>query len=100
MLLDILLLQLQMFPDVHSHGIKTTQIVVETRNPVFNEIFAFRATEGELKEARLVAQVWDYDVANRDDFLGEVIVDTKTLNFDIEPVITGWYDLTMEVRLA
>ena len=86
-----------MFPDIHSHGTKTTQIVVETKNPVYNEIFAFRATEAELKESRLVAQVWDYDVSAHDDFLGETIVDTRSFNFQEEPVITAWFDLRMEV---
>ena len=86
-----------MFPDIHSHGAKTTQIVVETTNPVYNEIFAFRASEAELKEARLVAQVWDYDVADRDDFLGEAIVDPSSFNFQEEPVITAWFHLRMEV---
>lgn len=92
-----LFFQLQMFPDLHSHGAKTTQIVVETNDPVYNEIFAFRATEEELKDSRLVAQVWDYDVAARDDFLGEAIVDTRSFNFQEESVITAWFDLRMEV---
>ena len=92
-----LFFQLQMFPDLHSHGAKMTQIVVETNDPVYNEIFAFRATEEELKDSRLVAQVWDYDVAARDDFLGEAIVDTRSFNFQEESVITAWFDLRMEV---
>ncbi|KAK7101976.1 synaptotagmin-1-like [Littorina saxatilis] len=93
-------IKLQMFPDTHSHGAKTTQIITETRKPVFNEIFAFRASEEEMKETRLVAQMWDYDVASRDDFLGEVIVDTKSFNFQEEPVITAWFDLRMETDLS
>ncbi|KAL8610261.1 hypothetical protein ACOMHN_038956 [Nucella lapillus] len=92
--------KVQMYPDSHSHGAKITQIVVETRNPVFNEIFAFRASIAELQGAQLVAQVWDYDVAERDDFLGEVIIDTATLDFQQEAVHTAWYDLRMQTDLS
>ncbi|KAK7499954.1 hypothetical protein BaRGS_00008802 [Batillaria attramentaria] len=91
--------KLQMFPDSHSHGVKTTQIVVETRNPVFNEIFAFRASEEELASAQLVVQVWDYDVATHDEFLGEAIIESRSLGFQQEPVITAWYGLKMETDL-
>jgi hypothetical protein len=86
-----------MYPDSHSHGAKTTQIVVSSRSPVYNEIFAFKASEAELKDASMIVQVWDYDVAERDDFLGEVIVNIQTFNFQEEPIITAWFDLRMEV---
>ncbi|XP_076447517.1 synaptotagmin-10-like [Babylonia areolata] len=92
--------KVQMYPDSHKHGAKTTQIVVETRDPVFNEIFAFRASESELKEMRLVAQVWDYDVAEHDDFLGEVIIDIPALVFRQGAVHTEWFDLQMETDLS
>lgn len=92
--------KLQMYPDNHSHGIKTTQIMVETKSPVYNEIFAFKASEEELRESRLIAQVWDYDVVSHDDFLGELILETCNLNFQEEPVITAWFDLLMETDLS
>lgn len=88
-----------MFPDIHGHGTKTSQIVEGTRSPVYNEIFAFCASKSELTESQMVLQMWDHDLANQDDFLGEVIVEMKSLSFQEEPVITAWYDLKMEVNL-
>lgn len=67
---------------------------------MFNEIFAFTKTELELLDSKLIVQVWDYDVSNRDDFLGEVIINMTTFNFKEEPVHTAWYTLKMEVRLV
>lgn len=49
--------QVQLYPDLHSHGAKMTQIVAGTRDPDFNEIFAFRMREKELGNTKLIAQV-------------------------------------------
>lgn len=92
--------KLQMYPDPHRHGVKSTQIVVETRNPVFNEIFAFRASPAELQGLRLLGQVWDYDVADRDDFLGEAIIHTASLDIQQDAVHTAWFDLRMQTDLS
>ncbi|XP_046358148.2 synaptotagmin-C-like [Haliotis rufescens] len=93
-------IRLAIIPDSRGQGAKTTQIVVETNEPVFNEIFAFTKTELELLDSKLIVQVWDYDVSNRDDFLGEVIIDMTTFNFKEEPVHTAWYTLKMETDLS
>ncbi|XP_005105452.1 synaptotagmin-like protein 2 [Aplysia californica] len=92
--------RLQLYPDLHSHGAKVTQIVVESRNPVYNEIFAFKIRPKELADTKLVVQVFDYDCVTRDDFLGEVVVELSQFNFQTEPVLTAWYTLCMETDLS
>ncbi|GFN90833.1 synaptotagmin-9 [Plakobranchus ocellatus] len=92
--------RLQLYPDLHSHGAKVTKIIVETREPVYNEIFAFKMREKELCDTNLVVQVFDYDSVTKDDFLGEVVVDLALFNFVKEPVLTAWYTLHMETDLS
>ena len=53
----MLIAQVQLYPDLHSHGAKVTQIVVEAQAPVYNEIFAFKIRHKELQDTKLVAQV-------------------------------------------
>ena len=86
-----------MHPDLHGEGGHTTQIVVETNDPVYNEIFSFTLTELEILDTKLIVQVWDYDVTSRDDFLGEVIVNMNTFNFKEDPIHTAWYTLRLQV---
>ncbi|XP_041349855.1 synaptotagmin-1-like [Gigantopelta aegis] len=92
--------KLEMHPDLHGEGGHTTQIVVETNSPVFNEIFSFTLSELEILDAKLIIQVWDYDVTSRDDFLGEVIVNMNTFNFKQDPIHTAWYTLRMQTDLS
>lgn len=90
-------MQLRMNPDNHSHGTKTSQTAQGSSNPVFNEIFAFRTSKQELADSQLIIQVWDSDSATQDEFLGEVIINTNTLNFEDNSTYTASYDLKMEV---
>ncbi|PVD25243.1 hypothetical protein C0Q70_15741 [Pomacea canaliculata] len=75
----------KMFPDIHGHGTKTSQIVEGTRSPVYNEIFAFCASKSELTESQVVLQMWDHDLANQDDFLDLTITGELDLSLQFQP---------------
>lgn len=51
-----------------------------------------------LAECRIIAQVCEHSLGGTDDVRGEVIIDLRSLPFDEEPTVTGWYALNMEVR--
>ena len=93
-------LQLVLYPDPFKQGEKTTNVAKKTLSPVWHEIFVFGMTELQLLDTRLLVQLWDHDLLDYDDFIGEVIVDLQTFNFDDEPQHTAWYSLQMEVRFT
>ena len=43
-------------------------------------------------------QVWDSDIMDRDDFIGEAVIPLATFDFHLTPVHTAWYTLRSEVR--
>ena len=72
----------------------------KTLNPEFHEIFDFPLTGEELLQRRLVLQVWDQDVIDRDDLMGEMIVELSDLPISPSGAVgvhTGWYSLSEEV---
>ena len=44
-------------------------------------------------------QVWDADIMEADDFIGEAIVPLASFDFEAEPVHTAWYTLQNEVSV-
>ena len=44
-------------------------------------------------------QVWDADIMEADDFIGEAIIPLSSFDFETEPVHTAWYTLQNEVSV-
>ncbi|XP_075290787.1 rasGAP-activating-like protein 1 [Opisthocomus hoazin] len=67
-----------------------TAVVKKTRFPRWDEVLEFQLAEGELGEAVLSVEVWDWDIVGKNDFLGRV-------EFPLETLCTapakGWFQL-------
>lgn len=48
------------------------QVIKKTRFPHWDEVLEFELAEGELGEAVLSVEVWDWDIVGKNDFLGRV----------------------------
>ena len=46
-----------------------------------------------------LGQVWDKDLMDRDDLIGEAIIQLRNFDFGTDPVHTAWYTLQAEVGL-
>ncbi|XP_013409216.1 synaptotagmin-6 [Lingula anatina] len=92
--------KLSLFPDDDQQRSKSTQVVKQSLNPVYSEIFSYVIQEPGLVDSRLIVQVWNKDVMGRDDFMGECLVKLNAFNFREDPVHTAWYDLQMETDLG
>uniref|UniRef100_A0A8D0FJY1 C2 domain-containing protein n=1 Tax=Strix occidentalis caurina TaxID=311401 RepID=A0A8D0FJY1_STROC len=46
------------------------QVIKKTRFPHWDEVLEFKLAEGELGEAVLSVEVWDWDIVGKNDFLG------------------------------
>jgi len=53
-------------------GPRPQQVVKKTRFPRWDEVLEFQLAEGELGEAVLSVEVWDWDIVGKNDFLGRV----------------------------
>ncbi|NWV26502.1 RASL1 protein, partial [Origma solitaria] len=67
-----------------------TAVIKKTRFPHWDEVLEFELPEGELGEAVLSVEVWDWDIVGKNDFLGwvEVPLDTISMN-----PTKGWFQL-------
>ena len=66
----------------------------------YDEIFSYNIPEHGLGQSKLVVQVLDHALGGRDDVKGEVIINLNQFSFRSEPVLTAWYQLNMEVKMA
>jgi hypothetical protein len=76
-----------------------TRTIINSRNPVWNDVFHFRIRS--LETDVLCVSVFDFDVTTGDDFVGMVRLELSRLQFG--EVIDGWYTLDGskgEVRLV
>eukprot|EP00727_Mastigamoeba_balamuthi_P011862 m51a1_g7299 hypothetical protein (572) ;mRNA; f:79837-82630 len=72
---------------------KKTKIVKENLNPSWNETFSFQLKS---QSGSLAVQVWDYDRASKDDFLGMCLVDITSVQSDTDT----WFPLTPQQAKA
>ena len=53
-------------------------MIKKTRFPHWDEVLEFELAEGELGDAVLSVEVWDWDIVGKNDFLGRVRVSGGT----------------------
>ncbi|XP_042661471.1 rasGAP-activating-like protein 1 isoform X8 [Tyto alba] len=67
-----------------------TAVIKKTRFPHWDKVLEFKLAEGELREAVLSVEVWDWDIVGKNDFLGRV-------EFPLDTICTeptkGWFQL-------
>ncbi|XP_064248769.1 rasGAP-activating-like protein 1 isoform X7 [Passer domesticus] len=66
------------------------QVVKKTRFPRWDEVLEFELPEGELGEAVLSVELWDWDIVGKNDFLGRVEFFLDTL---CPGPTRGWFQL-------
>ncbi|NWX23062.1 RASL1 protein, partial [Aegotheles bennettii] len=67
-----------------------TAVIKKTRFPRWDEVLQLELAEGELGEAVLSVEVWDWDIVGKNDFLGRVEFPLDTIC--MEPT-KGWFQL-------
>ncbi|XP_009953037.1 PREDICTED: rasGAP-activating-like protein 1, partial [Leptosomus discolor] len=67
-----------------------TAVIKKTRFPHWDEVLEFELAEGELGEAVLSVEVWDWDIVGKNDFLGWVEFPLDTTCTD---PTKGWFQL-------
>ncbi|XP_064248770.1 rasGAP-activating-like protein 1 isoform X8 [Passer domesticus] len=67
-----------------------TAVVKKTRFPRWDEVLEFELPEGELGEAVLSVELWDWDIVGKNDFLGRVEFFLDTL---CPGPTRGWFQL-------
>ncbi|NXL70212.1 RASL1 protein, partial [Leptocoma aspasia] len=67
-----------------------TAVIKKTRFPHWDEVLEFELPEGELGEAVLSVEVWDWDIVGKNDFLGQVEFFLDTL---CPGPTRGWFQL-------
>ncbi|NXX17543.1 RASL1 protein, partial [Podargus strigoides] len=67
-----------------------TAVIKKTRFPHWDEVLEFELVEGELGEAVLSVEVWDWDIVGKNDFLGRVEFPLDTIC--MAPT-KGWFQL-------
>ncbi|RLV63345.1 hypothetical protein DV515_00018366, partial [Chloebia gouldiae] len=67
-----------------------TAVMKKTRFPHWDEVLEFELPEGDLREAVLNVEVWDWDIVGKNDFLGRVEFFLDTL---CPGPTRGWFQL-------
>ncbi|XP_068017909.1 rasGAP-activating-like protein 1 isoform X3 [Melanerpes formicivorus] len=67
-----------------------TAVLKKTRFPRWDEVLEFELAEGELGEAVLNVEVWDWDIVGKNDFLGQVEIPLDTI---CSNPTKGWFQL-------
>ncbi|XP_054029247.1 rasGAP-activating-like protein 1 [Dryobates pubescens] len=67
-----------------------TAVLKKTRFPRWDEVLEFELAEGELGEAVLNVEVWDWDIVGKNDFLGQVEFPLDTI---CSNPTKGWFQL-------
>ncbi|NXE44257.1 RASL1 protein, partial [Ptilorrhoa leucosticta] len=67
-----------------------TAVIKKTRFPRWDEVLELELPEGELGEAVLSVEVWDWDIVGKNDFLGQVAFPLATL---CPGPTRGWFQL-------
>ncbi|XP_041458628.1 synaptotagmin-1-like [Lytechinus variegatus] len=89
--------QMDLIPDPHDEGKKSTQYVKKTLSPTYNEIFTFKLNEEEISETQLRVRVLSHDPFGKADFMGENIIQLGRMDFS--DIITSWFELQLETDL-
>nr|XP_054750442.1 synaptotagmin-6-like [Lytechinus pictus] len=89
--------QMELIPDPHDEGKKSTQYVKKTLSPTYNEIFTFKLNEEEISETQLRVRVLSHDPFGKADFMGENIIQLGRMDFS--DIITSWFELQPETDL-
>lgn len=90
--------KMELLPDVHNEGAKSTRFAKRTLRPVYNEIFTFKLMEEDVADSLFRVQVLSHDPMGKDDFMGENIIQLSQL--DLTDILTSWFELQPETDLA
>ncbi|XP_064606078.1 synaptotagmin-15-like [Liolophura sinensis] len=74
--------KLWLIPDTDHQGEKHTETSPLTCNPVYKELFAFKLSPELLQTTQIFLEVWDQDVNERDEFLGQSLVHLSDHDLD------------------
>lgn len=91
--------KLYMYPLQDESEIRQTQVKWKTLNPTYHEIIPFPILDNSLTDGVMVVQVWDKDIMDRDDLIGESIIRLNVFEFERSPIHTAWYALQAETDL-